>query len=668
MHDVSASQPASSVSRRRFVGAAALGATALGMTAATSAFAADASASKDAPAAAGSTFADTIAWDAEYDVVVLGIGFAGMAAAIAAADEGAAVLLCEKAEEGESGGNSKVCAQFFIDGHGDPDAVVSYFKGMAGGRLVDDEVYTTFANSVATMGDIIAERYGLDSSQYIDAGTLGLAAVDYLSPEYPEFAGSEKISFMLSHMGYSDSFLYQSVKKQLKARSENIDVWFETPGVELVQDPVSRAVIGAVVERKGERRFVRALNGVCLCTGGFENNPQMIQYYLDCVNMAPIGGLANTGDGIVMAQSVGAQLWNMGSYERDCTGGLGAVCYNVGEGQRANMVNLGDNGEMLNGAVMLVGTWGKRFLNESVPVRHGHLPNGNGQWENPRFPERFWVVYDQTQADLIEAGGVIPESFVGDVQAFDTAADMAAALNMPEEALAQTIADFNFFAENGHDYEFGRDASTMRPFDGVKFYAIPLKNAILNTQGGPKHDAQAQVLDMADAPIPHLYAAGELGSLATYMYQGGTNVTECLVFGEIAGRNAAAAKEALPAYEGVPGAEFVTSTPAHLGDETDLVADDAAGASEDGMLVGTADGMGGTVSVAVTTDADGRIATVEVTRQSETEGIGTKAIDELPLKFLGLSSADEIDAVDAVSGATVTSNALKAAVKAALGL
>lgn len=86
------------------------------------------------------------------------------------------------------------------------------------------------------------------------------------------------------------------------------------------------------------------------------------------------------------------------------------------------------------------------------------------------------------------------------------------------------------------------------------------------------------------------------------------------------------------------------------------------------MLVGTADGMGGTVSVAVTTDADGCIATVEVTRQSETEGIGTKAIDELPLKFLGLSSADEIDAVDAVSGATVTSNALKAAVKAALGL
>lgn len=219
MHDVtSASQlvtstPASSVSRRRFVSAAALGAIALGMAGATSAFAAEkAASSKDAASASAATFADAVAWDAEYDVVVLGIGFAGMAAAISAADEGAAVLLCEKAEEGESGGNSKVCAQFFIDGHGDPDAVISYFKGMAGGRVVDDEVYATFANSVATMGDIIAERFGLDSSQYIDAGTLGLAAVDYLSPEYPEFAGSEKISFMLSHMGYSDSFLYQNVK------------------------------------------------------------------------------------------------------------------------------------------------------------------------------------------------------------------------------------------------------------------------------------------------------------------------------------------------------------------------------------------------------------------------------------------------------------------------
>ena len=65
---------------------------------------------------------------------------------------------------------------------------------------------------------------------------------------------------------------------------------------------------------------------------------------------------------------------------------------------------------------------------------------------------------------------------------------------------------------------------------------------------------------------------------------------------------------------------------------------------------------------------DGKIASVTVGENSETEGIGSKAIEQLPEQFVGLSTADEIDAVDGVSGATLTSNALKAAIKAALGL
>lgn len=653
---------ASQVTRRSFVAAAGMAAAALGATASGALAAPASSAASD-----GRTYADTVRWDAEYDVVVLGMGFAGLAAAIAAADAGASVLLCEKAEEGESGGNSKVCAQFFIDGNDDPDAVAAYFKDLARGRETDDEVIDVFAQSVARMGDIIAERFEMDPSQYIDAGTLGLPSVSYLTPEYPAAAGADKISFMLAHMGTGDSYLYQNVKAQLKKRSDKIDVWFSTPGERLVQDPLSKTVVGVEVSRAGEARNVRALGGVVLACGGFENSPELIQCYLDCVDVAPIGAVANTGDGIRMAQHVGAKLWNMGSYERDCTQGLGAVCYSVPDGQRAQMVELGDNYEMCRGSVMLVGDGGRRFLDEAACVKHGHLPLPNGAWENPRFPSKFWVVYDETQAEAIEEAGIIPEAFADDVRHFATTDEMAAELDMPAEALAQTIEDFNDFAQNGRDYEFGRAPETMRAFDGAGLYAIPLKNAILNTQGGPVRNARAEVVDTDGSPIPGLYSAGELGSLAAYMYQGGTNVTECLVFGEIAGREAAGATHELPAYEGVPGAEFVTSSPQRLGDETDLAADED-GASADGMLVGTAEGMGGKVSVAVTTDSDGKVSSVEVTRNSETQGIGSNAIEQLPEKFVGLSTADEIDAVDAVSGATVTSNALKEAVKAALGL
>ena len=65
---------------------------------------------------------------------------------------------------------------------------------------------------------------------------------------------------------------------------------------------------------------------------------------------------------------------------------------------------------------------------------------------------------------------------------------------------------------------------------------------ILNTQGGPKRNVKAQIVDPDDKPIPRLYSAGELGSMYSFLYNGGGNVGECLAFGRIAGRNAAAEK------------------------------------------------------------------------------------------------------------------------------
>ncbi|WP_102341690.1 C-GCAxxG-C-C family (seleno)protein [Galactobacillus timonensis] len=85
----------------------------------------------------------------------------------------------------------------------------------------------------------------------------------------------------------------------------------------------------------------------------------------------------------------------------------------------------------------------------------------------------------------------------------------------------------------------------------------------------------------------------------------------------------------------------------------------------DNEYVASAQGMDGDVKVKVTMD-NGAISNVEVLEQNETAGIGTKAVDELPSKFVGMSTAEEIDSVDAVSGATITSNAIKEAVKSCL--
>ena len=74
------------------------------------------------------------------------------------------------------------------------------------------------------------------------------------------------------------------------------------------------------------------------------------------------------------------------------------------------------------------------------------------------------------------------------------------------------------------------------------YYAIEAYPALLNTQGGPKRDVKARVMDVFDRPVPRLYVAGELGSIWGSIYQGSSNVCEALVYGQIAGESAAGEK------------------------------------------------------------------------------------------------------------------------------
>ena len=142
------------------------------------------------------------------------------------------------------------------------------------------------------------------------------------------------------------------------------------------------------------------------------------------------------------------------------------------------------------------------------------------------------------------------------------------------------------------------------------------------------------------------------------MYQGGTNLAECITFGQIAGKNAAAAKEALPVY--TPAAK-VESTPTGLGDVTDLKNDAPEIETADNEYIGSAEGMGGTLTVKVTMDGD-KIAKVEIVSHSESEGISDPAIEAVPDEIVEAQSTE----VETISGATVTSKAIIAAVEDAL--
>lgn len=591
------------------------------------------------------TYADTIAWDGQYDVVVVGFGGAGAVASATAADEGARVLLVEKAPEGHEGGNTRVCGQMFAYGAEDEEGTYEYYQALAGGHSIPEELLRVYTKNVAHMYDVMEELTGIPKSEYFDwTGSI----LGSMSPEYPEFPNAEKISLNALHEGFSDGFLWQTLRGLVTDRSDKIDVWFESPATHLIQDPQTKIILGVQVERDGNVLNIRADNGVILATGGFENDPEMVANYLGLSDYVVCGGLYNTGDGVRMAQEVGADLWHMEAYEG--IGSMAGTSVSIPDEYASGTTTIAGNG-----GIILVGGDGRRYLNEGETSRHGHVRLSDA-WVNVRRPLRSFIICEET---VYQANASKIQDYALNVQHAGSIEELAELIDVDPESLSATVERFNGFVKDGYDPEFGRDAATMAPIAGVSFYAIAASANVLNTQGGPRRDENAQVLGLDGQPIPHLYSAGELGGMTAFQYQGGGNIAECVIFGKIAGKNAAAAKEALPVYEVPQSVESpLTYTP---GAETDLGGSVDVALAEGEYLGVSHSGMGGDLYVKVTMDGD-NIAKVEVVDHKETDGISDPAISQIPEAIVAANSAE----VDSVSGATITSNAIKEAVADAL--
>jgi succinate dehydrogenase/fumarate reductase flavoprotein subunit len=131
----------------------------------------------------------------------------------------------------------------------------------------------------------------------------------------------------------------------------------------------------------------------------------------------------------------------------------------------------------------------------------------------------------------------------GWIVADDTLAGLAQKTGLDRTMLEKTVDQYNQNCRRGEDVEFHRPQDKLASLGPGPYYAVKLWPCLLNTQGGPRRNAKAQVLYPDGRPIPRLYSAGELGSLYGLLYQGAGNLGECLAFGRIAGREAA--KESL---------------------------------------------------------------------------------------------------------------------------
>ncbi|WEE36731.1 FAD-binding protein [Lactiplantibacillus paraplantarum] len=604
-----------------------------------------------------------VKWDYQYDTVVIGFGGAGATAARFAADAHAKVLLTDAAPNGHEGGNTRYSAQLLgtVDSF---DEGKKYYQNLTAPMQLDDSMVDTFVAGMANMRDYVQKYLNVEPVSVKNDFTAADSPIslDSAVHEFPEFDGVQSYDFTTVHHGIFDAALWKILRQKVLDRQQQIDVWLSAPAQHLIQDPATNTIIGVQIERQHRLVNVRATNGVVLACGGFENNQQAIQDYLGAEHLAPLGTLFNKGAGIKMAQEVGADFWHMQNYES--LGFLHGLSIAVPQGKRGRLI-LGWP-EVNHGSVITVADDGSRYFDESEANRHGHIYD-HGMWRVPRTNVHPYLVFDETQYQQMLASQYTPINNLADlVVKATTLNDLARVMEADGTVLTKTVHDFNYFVESGTDYAFNRQFETMRAFDDGPYYALKLTNNVLNTQGGPRRNDRAEILDANQQPIPHLYGAGELGGICANQYQGGGNLAECLIFGKIAGENAAKPKEEttqLVDEKAVAKPDANTSASVHQTSANDLLAEASPDITvgEHQYLGRSDDGIGGQVVVRITY-VDQQLTNVEVVEQHETGEVGGQAVAELPAKMVAANTYD----VDAVSGASVSSRAIKAAVKAAL--
>ncbi|MBM3222708.1 MAG: FAD-binding protein, partial [Candidatus Tectomicrobia bacterium] len=241
-------------------------------------------------------------WDTHVDVVVVGFGAAGAAAAITAYAAGAQVLLLDKAPEAHAGGNTRVAGQGYLN-TSSVDKAMTYLRALCGPYHVPEDMVQVWAEEMG-QNNAWVEHIGGDPQEH-QHQPVGI--------EFPELPGADCVH-KFHHgpvVGFSQT--WEMLERAVKARP--IEIMYETPGKALIQDGVTQAILGVRAERQGQPYHIAARRGVILTCGGFENNQEMIRNYLPGLPYCYTSGSPyNEGDGITMAMAAGADLWHMNNF------------------------------------------------------------------------------------------------------------------------------------------------------------------------------------------------------------------------------------------------------------------------------------------------------------------------------------------------------------------
>lgn len=447
------------------------------------------------------------------DVVVIGAGGAGLVAAIEAKNNGAKnVIVLEKMAF--AGGNTLISGGEYAA----PNNWVQVKKGL---KDSNDAFYNDILKGGDNEGDPKLVRVLADNAL---SGAEWLK--DYINMTFEDrqmFFGGHSVERSLVPQGATGVEMIS--KLFAKAEELNIPVLYETPATELMVDKGRVTGVKAVSEDK-EYTFL-AKDGVILATGGFGSNLEMrVKYNKDVdENILSTNTVGITGDGITMAEKIGAQLEDMPFIQTypTCDPISGALLY------------FGD--VRLVGGSILVNQEGKRFVEELErrDVISMAIKNQTGNAAYQFCDEAQVKLSGVAEHHADEVNYLFNNKLLVKADTIKEAADF---FGIDAAELEKTVAKYNQYAKDGKDLEFNKRGK-LTPFEAKgPFYIMKAVPAVHHTMGGVKIDENARVINTKGEVIKGLYGAGEVtGDIHGTNRLGSDAIADITVFGRIAGQN-----------------------------------------------------------------------------------------------------------------------------------